>query len=83
MFELTVSTEMIPQATTPDWAIQRMKIITKYDDPELLDAALELLAALSDDRGQKGDAARAALDYGYRKTADCDRRCQEYLGLAV
>lgn len=76
---------MIPQLATitPDWAISCMERITKYDDPDLLDAVLELLAGLSDFQGHKGDAAQAALDYGYRKTPDCDEHCREYLGIAV
>lgn len=84
---------MNPQPFTPDRAISLMKIITKYDDPSLLDAALELVIGVSglgdDERRDPGhiaardDSTRAALDFGYKKTIDCDRHCEEYLGIAV
>ena len=84
---------MQPQSLTPDRAVSLMRIITKFDDPELLDAALELLAGVSGlgDKERRDpkhvalrdDAARAALDFGYRQTLDCDRHCEEYLGIAV
>jgi hypothetical protein len=70
-----------------------MRTITKFDDPELLDAALELLTGVSglQDKERndplhaalRDDCVRAALDFGYRKTLDCDRHCEEYLGIAV
>ena len=84
---------MTPQSLTPDRAISLMRIIIKFDDPELLDAALELLTGVSglDDKERRDpehialrdDAARAALDFGYRQTLDCEQRCVEYLGIAV
>jgi hypothetical protein len=74
---------MNPRSLTPDWAVSCMMRITKYDDPDLLDAVLELIAGTSDFSGDKGDCARAALDYGYRLTADCEKHCVEYLGIAV
>lgn len=84
---------MNPRPFTPDRAISLMKVITKFDDPSLLDAALELLVGVSglDDRERgdprriavRDDCARAALDFGYRQTDDCDRHCEEYLGIAV
>lgn len=74
---------MKPHSLSPDWATALMKRITKYDDPDVLDATLELIAGTYDTRGDKGDAAQAALDYGYRKTEDCERHCHEYLGIAV
>jgi len=74
---------MTSHPLTPDWAVSCMKRIIKYDDPDLLDAALELIAGVSDFTGEKGDCAQAALDYGYRQTEDCERHCQEYLGIAV
>jgi hypothetical protein len=60
-----------------------MNRITKYDDPDVLEAALELVAGVCDLTGEKGDCAQAALDYGYRKTEDCEKHCLEYLGIAV
>lgn len=74
---------MHPHPLTPEWAISCMQRITKYDDPDLLDAALELLAGTCDLTGDKGDCAQAALDYGYRQTVDCEKHCHEYLGIAV
>jgi len=74
---------MTSHPLTPDCAVSCMKRIIKYDDPDLLDAALELIAGVSDFTGEKGDCAQAALDYGYRQTEDCERHCQEYLGIAV
>jgi hypothetical protein len=60
-----------------------MKRILKFDDPDVLDAALELLAGVSDFSGDKGDCAMAALDYGYRRTEDCEKHARAYLKLAV
>lgn len=80
---LAVLDNMQPHPLTPDWAISCMKRITKYDDPDLLEAALELLAGVSDMHGEKGDCAQAAMDYGYRQTVDCEKHCVEYLGIAV
>lgn len=84
---------MSPLSFTPDRAISLMAIISKFDDQTLLDAALELVvgvAGLNDqDRrdprhvAARDDCARAALEFGYRKTVDCDRHCEEYLGIAV
>lgn len=86
---------MIPHKPTPDWAVSCMKRITKFDDPEVLQAALELVTALGglhleeDERihpmsvGVRADAAQAAVDFGYRKTEHCDQSCREYLGIAV
>lgn len=84
---------MNPPILTPDLAVSYMRVITKFDDAELLDAALRLILGASglDDaeRDQphrvslRDDFARAALDFGYRKTSDCDRHCEEYLGIAV
>jgi hypothetical protein len=84
---------MISQSLTPDRAVSYMKVITKFDDPDLLDAVLAIVIGISglndldrlDPRhtAARDDAARAALDFGYRKTADCDQHCEEYLGIAV
>lgn len=84
---------MAPQSLTPDRAISLMRIANKYDDPELLDAVLELVTGSSglndkercDPRhvAQRHDFARAALDFGYRQTTDCNQHCEEYLGIAV
>lgn len=84
---------MASHAPTPDRAVILMERITKFDDPELLEAVLELVTVVSglDDgerrkpghAAKREDAARAALDFGYRKTVDCDRHCEEYLGIAV
>jgi hypothetical protein len=84
---------MNPLSFTPDRAISLMAIITKFDDPKLLDAALELVVGISGlndhDRSDprhiasRADCARAALEFGYRKTDDCERHCEEYLGIAV
>lgn len=74
---------MSPHLLTPERAESCMKRITKYDDPDVLDAALELIAGTSDFSGNKGDCARAALDYGYRQTEDCAKHCEEYLGIPV
>lgn len=90
---IVVCVVMTPHSPTPDWAESCMKRITKYDDPELLDTVLEFvlgLTGLNDkDRNNpshlalRDDAARAALDFGYRLTQDCEQRCEEYLGIAV
>lgn len=86
---------MLPHKPSPDWAVSCMKRITKFDDPDVLQAALELVTALGglnleeDERslpmnvGVRADAAQAAVDFGYRKTTHCDQSEREYLGLAV
>lgn len=78
---------------TPEWAIARIEIVTKFDDPEVLEAALELLVALTglndrdrhlpDHVANRDDAARAAIDFAYRRTPTCGRHCEEDLGIAV
>ena len=72
-----------------------MRRITKFDDPDLLDAVLDLVVGLSglnvgdqerasgDHLALRTDAAQAAVDYGYRKTVHCQRGEEEYLGIAV
>lgn len=86
---------MLPHKPTPDWAVSLMKRITKFDDPEVLQAALELVTVLGglnlqeEERvnpvsvGVRADAAQAAVDFGYRKTEHCDQCCKEYLDIAV
>lgn len=86
---------MSPHDPTPDWAISCMERITKFDDPDLLDAVLDLVVGVSglnlSDRNRfdpenirlRQDAAMAAVDIGYRKTAHCQRGEEEYLGIAV
>jgi hypothetical protein len=74
---------MQPHSLTPDWAISCVDRITKFDDPDVLDAMIELVAGVFDERGDKCDCALAALEYAYRKTHDCEQHCQEYLGIAV
>lgn len=84
---------MTPPSLTPERAESYMKTVTKYDDPDLLNAVLYLVLGVSglDDAerdlpghvSQRDNAARAALSYGYRKTPDCDRHCEAYLGIAV
>lgn len=86
---------MTPHLPTPDWAVSLMKRITKYDDPDVLDAALEIVTVLGglnigeeeriDKRSvdMRADAAQAAVDFGYRKTEDCENHCKQYLSIAV
>lgn len=74
---------MKPHSLSHDWAVSRMRTILKYNDPEVLDAVLELLSGVGDFAGEKGDCLQAALDFGYRQTEDCEKHCQEYLGIAV
>ena len=86
---------MIPHKPTPDWAISCMRRITKFDDPEVLQATLELVTVLGGlnlgeaeridamSVGVRADAAQAAVDFGYRKTDHCDQSCRQYLGIAV
>ena len=86
-------TMVVPHSLTPDWAESLMERITKFDDPDVLSAALELvvgLAGLNDsDRllparvRMRDDAAQAAVDYGYRKTDHCQQCETDFLGLAV
>jgi hypothetical protein len=78
---------------TPDWAESCMKRIMKFDDPDVLDAAIEIvvgLTGLNDPKradasriALRDDAARAAVHFGYRQTQECYRHCEEDLGIAV
>lgn len=77
---------MIPLHPTPEWAVSCIDRIAKYDDPDLLDAVLELLATVSSDKESdkfKYEAAWAAIDYGFTKTAGVRKAAQVYLGIAV
>ena len=86
---------MSPHSPTPDWAQSCMRRITKFDDPDLLDAVLDLVVGLSglnvsdqerasfEHLALRTDAAQAALDFGYRQTGHCQRGEEEYLGIAV
>lgn len=69
---------MVPHEPTPEWAIRLFDVINKYGDQEVLEASLDLVAGLSDLEGDRGDAAQAVLDHGFRKTRCCDRACREY-----
>lgn len=78
---------------TPDWAVSCMDRITKFDDQDQINAALDLITGLSglNDKDRllpehvklRDDAAQAAIDHGYRKTDHCQRGEEEYLGIAV
>lgn len=84
---------MTPLSPTPDWAVSRFEIVAKFDDPEVLQAALELLVVLTglndkdrhlpDHVAIRDDATRAAIDFGYRRTPICANHCEEDLGIAV
>lgn len=78
---------MVPQSPTPDWAVEKFrKLIDDINEPEALDAALELLAAVAPTREQdkfKHEAAWAAIQYGYCKTSDVRAAAERYLGIAV
>lgn len=77
---------MIPERPSPEWAINCLDRILTTDDPDVLEAVLELLAGLvptETENKYKYDAACAAIDYGYSKTEHCRRSGRQYLGLAV
>jgi len=77
---------MIPQSPTSDWAKSRIDVIVPRDDPEALDALLELLAAVAptqEEEKYKHELAWAAIDHGYKRTKDCCDSCRRYLGIAV
>lgn len=70
---------------SPEWAESCIDRIIKSDDPDQLDALLELLAAIAptfNEEKYKHDLAWAAIDYGYRQTDDCRKSCRRYLGVA-
>jgi hypothetical protein len=63
-----------------------MEHVSKYDDPELMDAVLHLVAGVAADKDSdkfKHEAAWAAIDYGFTKTAGLRKAAQDYLGVAV
>ena len=77
---------MLPHAPTPEWAVSCMDRILKYDDADLLDAVLELLATVASDKDAdkfKYEAAWAAIDYGFTKTEGLRPAARRYLGVAV
>lgn len=76
---------LAPHHPTPEWAVACLDRILKTDDPDALDALLVLLVGLApteEEERFKHDAAWAAIEYGYRKTGDCDESCRKYVGLA-
>lgn len=76
----------IPHSPTPDWALQRIRtIVDNNDEPEVLEAVLELLAAVCASETQdrfKYEAAWTAIDYGYCKTDDCKASARRYFAAA-
>lgn len=78
---------MTPQTLTPDWAVSKVKrILADADEPEVVDAIIELLAAVAPTQEQdkfKYEAAWAAIEYGYTQTADVHIAARRYLGVAV
>jgi hypothetical protein len=77
---------MTPHTPTPEWAITRFNEVVQDDDPERLDAFLHLMASVAPTEQEnklKHEIAWAVIDYGYRKTRDCQEACRRYLGVAV
>lgn len=76
----------IPRSPTPDWAVSKIKtLIENCDEPEALEAALELVAAVccAEDQDKfKHEAAWAALNYGYCLTDDCKQSSRRYFTAA-
>lgn len=64
-----------------------MDVIFQYaEDPEVIDAIIGLLAALTPTEEQdkfKHEAAWAAIVHGYKKTRDVHDAARRYLGIAV
>jgi hypothetical protein len=62
-----------------------MDRIMKTDDPDMLDALLELLAVVApteEEEKYKHEMAWAAIDHGYKRTDDCRKSGRRYLGVA-
>lgn len=78
---------MTSHSPTPDWAVSKIKTaLDNSDEPEGLDAILELLAAVAPTQEQdkfKYEAAWAAIEYGYKRTSDVKLAARKYLGVAV
>lgn len=76
----------IPHSPTPDWALERIKVfINNNDEPEVLEAILELIAAVCASEAQdkfKYEAAWAAIDYGYCRTDDCKQQARKHYAAA-
>lgn len=76
----------IPHSPTPDWATEKIRtLINSNDDPEVLIAVLELLAAVAPTRDQdkfKYEAAWAAIDEGYTRTEACRQSSRRYFSAA-
>lgn len=72
---------------TPDWAVSKVEVILEHvDEPEVIDALMELLAFLCATQEQdkfKHEAAWAAIECGYKRTADLHIAARRYLGIAV
>ena len=74
----------VPRIPTTEWAVACFERIYKDDDPEQLDALLELLGGLCptlEEAKHKHDVTWDVIEYGYRKTPDCDLAARRYLGV--
>lgn len=75
----------IPHSPTPDWAVSKFKILKDNCEPEGLEAALELLAAVCPTEDQdkfKHEAAWAVLTEGYHDLEDCRESARRYFSAA-
>jgi hypothetical protein len=76
----------IPHSPTPEWAVSKIRtIIDNNDEPQVLEAVLELVAGLCATELQdkfKFEAAWAAIDEGYCKTEDCKQSARRYFTAA-
>lgn len=75
----------IPHSPTPDWAAGKIQTVIDNSEPEALEAALELLAAVCPTEDQdkfKHEAAWAAIDLGYQHTEDCKRSARRHFSAA-
>lgn len=76
----------IPRSPTPGWAEEKIRtLLENNDEPEVLEAVLELLAAIAPTKEQdkfKHEAAWAAIDLGYCRTEDCRASSRRYFSAA-
>lgn len=77
-----VPSQLPKHEATPDWAESCIDRILTGDDPDQLNALLELLAAIAPtftEEKYKHEIAWAAIHYGYKKTEHCRDSCRRYV----
>lgn len=76
----------VPKIPTTDWAVSCFERIYQSDNPEQLDAFLELLGGLAPTLAEakhKHEIFIDLIEYAYKKTGDCEQAARRYIGMAL